>query len=216
MGLPWVSSDDAKGYVLVSYDANGRVSAYGTDVAREGRAYDETRDDPAAVQAGDVRFEVSGDGDEAFVAVAAARRDEYLRSHPAMGACRVLIGCAGDWCGTRVAIDGRSTVEMPDAVTRWLPAVAPIRVNAGEHQISISPTRWDMSFEAETRFSCVAGESLYVVIDLGSREVTVPGGLRRKLLATVTNSREMPEAFRDQGMLIYANGQWLVPAEPAK
>jgi hypothetical protein len=73
-----------------------------------------------------------------------------------------------------------------------------------------------MSFEAETQCSCAAGESLYALIDFSSSEATVPGGFRRKLPATVTISREMPEAFQDQGLLIYANGQWLVPAEPAK
>ena len=212
----WLSADGTKSYVLVSYDASGKVTGYSKDIASEGRVLAGTADQGAAAFAGDVRFAVSGGGDETFVGVAAARRDEYLRSHPPKDSCSMLVGCAGDWCGTRVAIDGRSTLAMPDAVTRWLPAVAPIRVNAGEDRISISPARWSMSFEAETQFSCDAGESIYVLIDFASSEASVPGGFRRKLPATVTSSREMPEAFRDQGMLIYANGAWLVAAEPGK
>jgi hypothetical protein len=212
----WLSTDGTTGYVLVTYDASSKVTGYGKDIASEGSLLAMTVDQGAAVFAGDVRFAVSGDRDEAFVAVASARRDEYLHRHPPTDRCGLLVGCAGDWCGTRVAIDGRSTVAMPGAVTRWLPAVAPLRVMPGDHRIGVGPTRWDMAFEAETPFSCAAGESLYVLIDFASSEVTVPGGFRRKLPATVTISREMPEAFRDQGMLIYANGTWLVPQEPGR
>jgi hypothetical protein len=210
----WLSVDGTKGYVLVSYDANGHVTGYGKDVASEGNLLVGMTDQAAAVQAGDVRFAVSGDGDEALVAVASARRDDYLRSVSAKDSCRLLVGCAGDWCGARVAIDGRTVVEMPTSMTRWLPAAAPIDVKPGDHRISIRAVQWDMSFEAESRFSCAAGESLFVVFAFAGSEESVPRGFRRRLLATVTISREMAQALRDQGMLIYANGQWLVPAEP--
>lgn len=53
-----------------------------------------------------------------------------------------------------------------------------------------------------------------MVVDVSGGGESVPGGFRRKLPATVTVSRQMPQALRDQGMLIYANGQWLVDAEP--
>jgi hypothetical protein len=210
----WLSADGMKGYVLVSYDANGHVTGYGKDVASEGNLLAGTPDQGATVQAGDVRLAVSGDGDEVVVAVASARRDEYLRNASAKDFCRLLVGCAGDWCGARVAIDGRTAVAMPSATTRWLPASAPIDVKPGDHRISIRPVHWDMSFEAESRFSCAAGESLFGVIDFAGSEESMPGGLRRRLAATVTISRETAPALRDQGMLIYANGHWLVPAEP--
>ncbi len=212
----WAVFDSSKGYVLVSYDASGKVVAYGTDVARRGSLYAGTPDEAAAAHAGDVRFAASGDGDEAFVAVASARRDEYLLSHPPEDGCGLLVGCLGDWCGARVAIDGRSTIAMPDALTRWLPAVAPVRVMPGNHRVEVSPSRWSYSFAAETEFSCVTGESLYVVIDFPSGEDPVVGGFRRKFPATVTISREMPGAFQEQGMLIYGNGAWLVNEKPGK
>jgi len=126
----------------------------------------------------------------------------------------MLVGCVGNWWGMRVAIDGKSTIAMPSEVTRWLQAAAPIRVNPGDHRIRISPTRWDTSFEAEAQFSCAAGESVYVVIDFSSSDASVAGKIRLKLPATVTISREMPEALREQGMLIYADRTWLVEQEP--
>jgi hypothetical protein len=78
----WLSTDETKGYVLVTYDASSKVTGYGKDIASEGSLLAGTVDQGAAVFAGDVRFAVSGGRDEALVAVASARRDEYLHSHP--------------------------------------------------------------------------------------------------------------------------------------
>ena len=210
----WLSTDGTKGYVLVTYDASGKVTGYGKDIASEGNLVAGTTDRGAAVQAEDVRLAVSGDGSERVVAVAGLRRDEYFKSESATDACRLLVGCGGDWCGARVEIDGGAEVEMPNATTRWLPAVAPFDLKAGGHQINIRSARWDLVFEAKSQFSCTAGESLYALINFPVTDESAPRGFRKEVSATLTIARDMPSVFLDQGLLIYANGRWLVPQEP--
>jgi hypothetical protein len=93
-------------------------------------------------------------------------------------------------------------------VARFEAAVAPVRLKPGLHRIDFKSTKFGVSFHVNTSFSCAAGETQYVAL-----HTNLPGP---RDAATVVVSPDMPQAFREQSMLIFRDGKWLVAAEPGK
>jgi len=214
----WVSRDDMAGYVLVAYDEEGRVAAYDHGLASKGLGgFSRDTAERASLQAGDIRFGASGERGEEFLSVAAVLRDDYLRAPPPGDSCRVLIGCAQDWCGTRVTIDGKPHMVLPDTLTGFPSIVAPLELRPGEHRVDIEPIRRSYAFDASARFACEAGESVFALIDIRDPETPVTGFTwKRPFAASITISRDRPEAFGAQTLLIWRDGRWLVPEEPSQ
>jgi hypothetical protein len=209
------SSQEVSGYVLVTYDERGVVAGYTHGFAREPSAYRSDPGEEAHLVAGDVQF--AAGKKTTFVAVSADRRDSYLSEHAASERCRVVIGCApSQWCFARLRIDGNQQVDSPVALTGLPFAVAVQELVAGEHSIEATPALVRVSFAGATKFMCPAGETRFIALELSPDDTKGVTVWRRHLFATFTVSAEMPEALRSQPLLIWGNGQWLVPQEPKR
>lgn len=209
-----VAVDQITGYVLVTYDADGRVVQHEHGFARDPTVYDSGSGDVSAhLVAGDLRFGADQDENEAFLSVAAQQRDDYLRAHSSQGRCTVLIGCEDYSGGVRFAIDGHPSLPTPDKDSTFHSALRIAQVSAGPHRIEISPMGSHDKFQAMSDIVCSAGETIYGMIRL---EYEQRAWFSEKWRATITVSREMPEAFRDRRLLIWGNGKWLLPQEPGR
>lgn len=209
------SSQVVSGYVLVAYDEHGVVASYTHGFARESSTYRSDPGEEADLVAGDVQF-VTGK-DAAYLSVTAERRDSYLDQHVGADRCRVVVGCApSQWCFARLKIDGSQQVDSPVALTGLPFAVAVKEIVAGEHSIEATPALFRVSFTGATRFLCPAGETRFVALELSPDDTRGVTRWRRHLFAAFTVSAEMPEPLRPQPLLIWGNGQWLVPHEPER
>jgi hypothetical protein len=210
----WVSVADVNGYVLVSYDAAGKVAAYERGFTSEQAIFEDPNSSRDAVQvrAGPITFGDTADRDASFIAVGPKRRDRYLQDYPSRADCTVIVGCANDWCATKFEIDDGPSLRLTDTVARFDAAVAPVRVKPGLHRVVFKSIKFGVSFDVNASLSCAAGETRYVALDTGLPGP--PGASMRHPHATVAVSPDMPQAFREQSMLIFREGKWLVPAEP--
>lgn len=207
------SSQEVSGYVLVTYDERGVVAGYTHGFARESSAYRSDPGEEANLVAGDVQF-VTGK-DAAYLAVTAERRDSYLNEQVGSDRCRVVVGCApSQWCFARLKIDGDRQVDSPVALTGLPFAVAVQELVAGEHSIEATPALFRVSFTGVTKFMCPAGETRFIALELSPDDTKGVTVWRQHLFATFTVSAEIPEALRSQPLLIWRDGQWLVPQEP--
>jgi hypothetical protein len=207
----WVSSADVNLYVLVAYDASGKVAAYdkgithGPTVSRGVTS----GGNAALLQAGEIGFSVTPLMDTPSVFVAAARRDAYLADRKPASQCTVLLGCKAEWqCTASLRVDGGAERALPDSlyvfsktpgelrIESLRPWLAPIVLPAGDHEIEVFAGKKPF---AKTQLRCAAGELSYGLID-----------------DPIQVSGNMPATFREQPMLIWRGGQWLVPAEPGK
>jgi hypothetical protein len=103
----------------------------------------------------------------------------------------VVVGCApSQWCFARLKIDGNQQVDSPVALT-GLPFAVAVQ-------------------------EFVAGETRFIALELSPDDTKGVTVWRRHLFATLTVSAEMPAALRSQPLLIWGNGQWLVPQEPGR
>ena len=223
-GVPVRSTGRANGYVLLTYDAQGRVvamdarSTYGeTGVSFGGGGSVESS---VSLRAGPLAVHVSSEGGEIWIGADASQRDEYLKAPAPEDCCRLLVGCSQDWCGSRVSIDGTEPVSFPYDLT-WYPSAGPVfpavgaltRVQPGAHRMAIGPPDGlNDVYAAEVAFACVAGESLFALVELRGTDAPATGFFkpRRPLSATITVIRDMPDAFRNQYLLIYSGHQWVV------
>ena len=231
--LPWpvpfgVSSDQVRAYVLVDYDANGMVSAvdsgatHGEDsswqVPAEG-------DDSILLMVGDRGFAVESSSHTPSVLISAARRDEYLSTLQPGGTCTVIVGCRQDQCSNALVVDGGAARPLPGALLRirrpatggievltqtWL---APLTLQPGHHRLEI-PQNPHTTLEASAEFICRAGDRLYAAIEIESGDTSQAWRhWKTQVHGTLHVTAEMPEAFREQPMLIWRAGEWLVPQE---
>jgi hypothetical protein len=209
------------GYVLVTYGADGGVSAFDSGA---------TLDKPQSwaqpnlvLQAGTVGFAAepaarilrpTGSDTEAAgqtLFVAGGPRDEYLEMVSNASHCTVLTGCqAGQTCTNSLFVDDGEARAMPGSlaapsrtpdergdypqvVWNWL---VPLSLPPGMHSIQ---TFVDRKPFASASFECAAGELLYLWIDQPMRL-----------------SRDSPAGLQEQPLLIYRDGVWLVPNEPER
>lgn len=207
-------TEDVDGFVLVAYDAAAKVIEYAQGITREHGIFFESDDIPvyAGLKVGDVRFQdIPGRG-EAYVSVAVAFRERYLRDVSAYAHCRIMLGCLRAYCPARIVIDGGEPMELPTGVA----VVAVASLVPGRHRVEATPGR-GAHFSAEaTELTCAAGEVHYVGLRL--KRDDYPSAFRPYPHSTATFevSPQMPEAFRESPMLIWLNGQWLVEAEPGQ
>ena len=226
----WVGSNSVNGYVLVSYDEHGKVSDRSTGVVEgdnvSGRSTLASMGPGSAmINAGDVTFSVDALEQTPSVSVSTRRRDEFLeQSRRSDRQCLLVLGCAGSYCETGIAIDDGPPRALPGAYTGYpasdgegtefwrQPWLAPIALAPGAHRVAVVPPK-DATLEAATELRCAAGEVLFAAIDV--RRVD---RMRWKmpLEGEIRISREMPESLQDQPFVIWRDGVWLVPAEPAR
>ena len=210
-----VSSQDVNGYMVVEYDDRGTVTAYQYGLERESSFLRYDVGEEADLVAQDVQL--VADEDTVFLAVSAERRDSYLTEHDALPGCRVVIGCASsEWCFVRVKIDGDRQVDLPLALGFRPTALVAQELAAGEHSITASPALNRVSFAGATTFTCPAGETRFMALELSPDDTKGVTVFRRHLFATFAVSVEVPEVLAAQRFMIWRDGEWLVPQEPGR
>ncbi|HEX7374542.1 MAG TPA: hypothetical protein VF277_06180 [Steroidobacteraceae bacterium] len=222
----WVGSDDVHGYVLVAYDEQGKVKAHSGGTVEgdkeSGRSLLASSESSSAlITAGDISFAVNAFDQTPSVAVSPTRRDAWLAQSRHMdGQCLLMLGCVAGFCQTGIAIDAGPTRSLPGGYVGhrnndhggtelWQqPWIAPVAVSPGVHRISVLPPRM-ATLDASAEFTCAAGEVRYGVIDVRRDE-----GMHWKtaLVGEITIERKLPQSLRDHPMVIWRDGEWLVPA----
>jgi hypothetical protein len=197
-----VAVDQITGYVLVTYDADGRVAEYDHDFAWDRSVYHtEQGDRLAQLTAGEIRFSSDQDATEAFLSVGVELRDKYLSVHPEPDRCVVLVGSTDRGLAWLHGIDESSPQSLigggKDSTVQRL--IALWQLSPGVHRVDVS-LHGSGKFPSTTSFTCGAGETIYLEI----QEV----GITEAVAAVRT---EMPTSFAGAGTLIWRDGEWLVP-----
>lgn len=196
-------------YALVSYAEDGRVLDSNWTSENSG-VWSIGHDSVLTAGVGNVRL---GTADGALtLAASPERRDAYLREHAARDRCSVIIGCAGCSYDAKLRIDGRSDLAFPATVTPLAMGLLAVEIAPGHHRIDAVGT--EAKFAAAAEIVCDAGDRRYVSLNLEYDAAATGYGSWRKLNAQLETSSEMPEAFREQWLLVWASRQWLVPQEP--
>jgi len=212
MGVP---SEDVNGFILVAYDVDAAVVAYDQEISQDPSIFFSPNIPvDAALEAGDARFQTAADGQEAYVSVAVAVRDRYLHDVSVGTQCRVILGCGQAYCPARVAIDGGLALELPTGFTSLQPEVAVVSLPPGKHRVEATPAQGVEFSATVTEFICAAGEAQHIALRLELDRRPMRFRLKRHFAAAFEISPQMPEAFRESPLLIWLNGQWLVPQEP--
>lgn len=217
------ASDEVTGYLLATYDPSGTVAGYSVGIAHSGSMALGTAEQAVAIRAGSVQFVASADGATEMLSMGPPllRVGEYLRDHPATG-CRVVVTTAG--VPVDVTVDDGRHVVLPAFSDKLaflaggafkrdlLPAAAIFDVSPGNHRLRVESFELRVGFEQAQQFGCSSGEVLYATVYLESRPATTSwGGLRVKLPVEVTVAMVMPEGVGDHGVVVWADGKWLVP-----
>ena len=228
IGASW---DDVHGYVLVSYDESGHVAAYGSGVTHgenlSSRLPSEG-EDGLLLMVGDQGFAVESSSHTPSALIPAARRDEYLRTLESGESCTVLVGCVQERCSNALVVDGGEARALPGVLLRirrkpaggievlTQPWLAPLTVRPGEHRLEIPPNALTI-LKASAEFSCAAGDLLYAAIEIESGDASQAWKhLKAQVHGSIDVSVQRPETFRELPMLIWRDGQWLVPQEPGR
>ena len=226
----WVGSDNINGYVLVSYDGRGIVSARSAAFVEgdnvSGRSIVASSETSSAlVNAGDVTFAVAAFEQTPWVYVAAQRRDEFLeQARRSENQCLLVIGCVSGSCEAGIAVDDGPPRPLPGAYAGYRTTerggteiwhqlwVAPIALKPGAHRIVAVPPKMT-TLEAAADLSCAAGDVVFATVDVRRAE-----GIRwkRSLEGEIRISKVMPESLLDRPLVIWRDGVWLVPAEPGR
>jgi hypothetical protein len=229
--LPWpvpfgVFSEDVRAYLLVGYDENGTVSAVdsGATHGEESSFQDPGKgDDSILLTAGATGFAVESSSHTPSVLISAVRRDEYIGTQRPGDRCTVIVGCQQQQCSNALMVDGGEVRPLPGALLRirrpdtggidistqsWL---APLMLEPARHRLEIPPNP-HTTLEASAEFSCGAGDLVYAVIEIESGDKRDAWRhWKTQERGTISVSRQMPDVFRDQPMLVWRDGQWLVP-----
>jgi hypothetical protein len=134
----------------------------------------------------------------------------------------VIVGCKQEQCSNALVVDAGATRPLPGALLRirrpnsgginvstqsWL---APLTLEPGQHRLEIPPNP-HTTLEASTEFGCGAGDLLYAVIEIESGDKREAWRhWKTQVRGSISVSRQMPDVFRDQPMLIWRAGEWLV------
>jgi hypothetical protein len=150
-----------------------------------------------------------------WVHVGPDRRRAYLRDHPSRTMCSLLVGCTEDWCQTQFAIDGGAAEPLPDTVEGGTQGLVMVRLAPGEHRIAVrGMSRLAPNLDAHSSFSCVAGEERYAAIQVVREAYQTAEHTRYRLRGHVIVTAEEPPPLALQPLMIWREGQWLVPQEP--
>jgi hypothetical protein len=226
-----VFSDDVRGYVLIFYDESRHVSVYDKGITHGENLSWRTPmegDDSILLMAGEDRFAVETGHHTASVFISTARRDEYLDTQRSSDQCMVIVGCQQEQCSNALVVDGGAARPLPGTLLRirrpsaggidistqsWL---APLVLEPGHHRLDI-PTNKFTTLEASAEFSCGSGDVVYAAIGIESPDTSQAWRhWKTQVRGSIHVSAQMPEAFREQPMLIWRAGEWLVPQEPGR
>jgi len=214
--VPFANLDKTTAYVLVTYDAEGRVLD-----RQQGLAYDDSLFGTNAtaslrvVSEGHVGFAYEDARKRGWVHVGPDRRHAYLSDHRSRTLCSVLVGCTEDWCQTQFAIDDSPPMPLPDTVEGGTQGLVLVPLVPGEHRIEVR--RMSLlapEIKANASFSCAAEELKYAAISIVREAYQKAEHTRYRLHGDVTVTAEVPPTLASQPLMIWREGQWLVPQEP--
>lgn len=212
--VPIPDSEQVDGYLLVSYGAGGKVSAFDNGVTSSGSMLSAGSSGLHLVAA-DLGFIVEGDAVPHVVAVRPALRDQYLSERAPRDRCTVVVGCPIGSCGSNLSlrVDEGPAWSLPHS-SDSVPPIARTRLEPetlapGEHRLRLIEPKFRGGSKtwADKRIVCAAGEVWYALL-LDSETSGTDDAIKL--------AREMPETFRAQPMLIWREGRWLVPQEPGR
>lgn len=214
-----VSVDKSTVYVLVRYDDRGLVADAAHAVAIDPSFFNDDyarSESDALIQLDPLRFSAGADGKGGLLSIDSEPAAAVLAAHPPGGTCRVLLGCTSGQlaCAARVSVDGDSRppmVEKAAAFERlesFHHALVPIDVPPGTHELRLTPQSALVDYEASTNFTCVAGQTMYGLLDLQPDEEK--GFLRVRLVGSLRVTDDMPEAFAGRRLMLWHGGRWLV------
>ena len=214
--VPFANVDTTTAYVLVTYDAEGRVSD-----RRHGLAYDESMFEThmaasvRVVSEGHAGFAYEDERKRGWVHVSADRRRAYMGDYRSPTSCSLLVGCTEDWCQTQFAIDGGSAQPLPDTVEGGIQGVVMVALVPGEHRIDVRRlSLLAPEIKAHASFSCAAGERRYAAIQIVREAYQKAEHTRYRLHGDVIVTAEVPPLLAAQPLMIWREDQWLVPQEP--
>jgi hypothetical protein len=219
-GKPWLAGGDwdlevfraskrqATSLVLVRYDLQDKVAAY--DQGTTGGAQACELPKRLDLKVGSARLTYAWNGSISLIAEPIAR-DEYLARVTDPSQCTVMVGFTATAWVNKLSIDGQVIISQPDFAR---PGLRLLTLAPGSHRIAVPPSMYH-TLEVDEPFSCAAGERSYAAIQVrppsGSKAEQGEFHWRRPLEGAITVSGEMPEPFRDQPLLIWQDGTWLVP-----
>lgn len=202
--------EQVNGYLLVSYDADGRVNAF-----ESGVDHSELSGSSSSLHlvAADLAFVAERDTVPHVLAVQPTWRDRYLSQRAPRDRCTIVVGCPIGSCGSNLSlqVDEGQAWSLPHSSDVVAPfarnRLQPETLVPGEHRLRLVEPEFRRGGKtwADKRFICAAGEVRYVLL-LDNDTSGISDAIKL--------SGEMPETFRVQPMLIWREGQWLVPQEP--
>jgi hypothetical protein len=221
--LTWIiipvayTTEDIHGYVLVSYDDHETVTALDYGIAREGDMPANTHPESPVLKAGGVTFWASPNESSVFVSVPSSRGQDFIQHSIPAGRCRVLLGNVNAGCGVKAELDGRSAVTLPRGT---LPSVdyylVPFDLRPGTHDLKLSSDTLLCSYESMSQIQCEAGETHYITATI----IPVPPSgrwhVQEKFRIDFETADEEPATLTYYGLMVYANGRWLMPTEPGR
>jgi len=233
--LPFVTSLDVHGYVLVTYDTAGRVSQLSSGNHSEG-FFATFAERCLTIRADELTFAIDLIRIQRGPALLADsnRLSEYLAGRSHATSCTLVVACAQDaGCPDEIAInDGEPFDPSPTTVlcapgtpcpkgsrmgslvfdgksVFTVPVLHAITVPPGQHRLLITSSVLDGRGEAS--FECAAGQVLYGMVR--SRVEGASFWSKGKLQATADMSIVPPEAWDAHSIVLYSKGRWLVKPE---
>ena len=231
-----VMREKQHGYVLVTYDAAGRVSRVTPGIASDG-SLARASDRWMAIRADGITFAVEPVGTKLRSTLLAdsSRLPDYLAERRRADGCTLVTACdEGQGCPDQVAVDDGEPFDprpvtvlcAPDAPCPsgarqsggeidgksviLVPVVRAIHATPGRHAVRVGSSV--LQGGGEATFECGGGDVLYGIV-----RSSVEGASWRskgRLQATVTVSAVAPKAWDDCSVALSRDGRWLVSAGP--
>ncbi|MFO1393900.1 MAG: hypothetical protein U1F09_09095 [Steroidobacteraceae bacterium] len=218
--LTWIiipvayTTEDIRGYVLVSYDDRGAVTALDYGIGREGDMPAGTRPDYTVLRTGDVTFWASPNESSVFVSVPSSRNQDFIQHNLFTGRCRVLLRNVNAYCGVKAELDGRSAVTLPRVTVPSVDYyVVPFELRPGTHDLKLSSDSLFCSYEATNQVQCKAGDTHYITATIVPVSPYERRRMQQKFRIDFETTDKQPATPTDYGLMVYANGHWLVPTE---
>ena len=217
-----------QGYVLVSYDAAGRVSQVSSGHHEVGF---QAQNQLMMIRADELTFAHSPIVGNVLLADS-SRLPDYLTARSKVANCTLVVACAQEeGCPGEITIDDGEPFDpspitvlcAPDASCPkgsrvgygtglfTVPVLHAITVRPGKHRLLITSSLHDGRGEAS--FECTASKVLYGIIRSRVEGASWWSG-RGKLQVTATLSTVALEDWGARSIVLYREGRWLVEPEP--
>jgi len=194
------------GYVLVTYDTDGIVASYGSGVAHQAE-FTET------VTAGGIELYASSTSGNFLLVADTPRASDFLQGDTGSKNCRLIVDWVDVRYGVRLHVDGQRLVSLAGPLNTAVTPKTVVPLKPGANRIVFSPTQWDASFDETRDVRCLNGGTIYASFAFEPGWPAVEG-MKRRIRTRLTLSTDKPEGFQYRGLLIYAEGRWLVPLDP--